>query len=122
MFLGIAANASAKGDTKLKLYYFHATVRCETCLKIEEFTKNAVNRYFDKELKSGKLEMLSLDFLEKKNEKLAKKYKVESQELILSVQKNGKEIKKINLDKIWEEIADVEKFQTYIKNQIQKYL
>ena len=82
---------SAKPNAaKVKLIYFHATSRCESCLKIEKFTEMAVNELYANELKSGKLEYSSLDFMEEKNEKLAKKYSIDSQNLILSVIAKGR--------------------------------
>ncbi len=114
---------SAKPNAaKVKLIYFHATSRCESCLKIEKFTEMAVNELYANELKSGKLEFSSLDFMEEKNEKLAKKYSIDSQNLILSVITKGKEKKWINLEAIWDKIASYEEFKSYIKDNISKYI
>ena len=82
----------------------------------------AVNELYANELKSGKLEFSSLDFMEEKNEKLAKKYSIDSQNLILSVIAKGKEKKWINLEAIWDKIASYEEFKSYIKDNISKYL
>ena len=70
---------SAKPNAaKVKLIYFHATMRCESCLKIEKFTEMAVNELYANELKSGKLEFSSLDFMEENDRIWGKKVVVES--------------------------------------------
>ncbi len=35
-------------DEVIEIYYFHATVRCESCLKIESYIHSTINQYFKK--------------------------------------------------------------------------
>ncbi len=120
--LNFTPSISKDSKAKLKISYFHATMRCEGCMQIENFLKMSINELFENEIKNGKIELLSLDFMQPENEKLAEKYKIESQELICSVIKNNKEKKWVNLDKIWDKSSNYEEFKAYIKKEINKLL
>ena len=48
--------------TKIDIYYFHRTIRCETCNSIEKNTIKALDLYFADELKDGSIEFHSIDY------------------------------------------------------------
>jgi len=51
--------AQAKEDAKgmqVVVYYFHGTMRCPTCYKLEQYSKEAIETNFKDALASGKLE------------------------------------------------------------------
>ncbi len=108
--------------TKVEVLYFHATLRCHGCLTIEENINKSINNLFEEQLKDSVLTSSSLDFLQPENEHYQDDYKFDSQTLILSLKKNGKEVKWKNLDKIWDYYSDFPKFQEYIKEEINAFL
>ncbi len=42
-------------DVKIIAYYFHGNVRCPTCHKMEQYTKEAIEKNFKDELANGLL-------------------------------------------------------------------
>jgi len=114
-------NAQNK-KARIDVLYFHATTRCHGCLVIEENIKNSMNNLFDKQLKDSLIISSSLDFLQPENEHYQDDYKFESQTLIISIKKDGKEVKWKNLDKIWDYSSDFQKFQKYIEVEINNFL
>lgn len=48
--------------SRVVVSYFHPTIRCETCLKIEALTERALREAFADELASGRLEWHVMDF------------------------------------------------------------
>ena len=104
--------------SKIDIIYFHATIRCHTCLTIEDFIKKSVWMSFEKDLKDSMITFKSLDFLQPENEHYQEKYGFDTQTLIISKRVNGKEIKWKNLDKIWDYANDFEKFKDYIIKEI----
>ncbi|MBI5326424.1 MAG: hypothetical protein HZB41_14325 [Ignavibacteriae bacterium] len=112
---------SNDNQTRIDIFYFHATIRCHTCLTIEDFIKKSVWMSFEKELKDSTILLASLDFLQPENEQFQEKYNFDTQTLIVSRKVNGIEIKWKNLDKIWDYVNDFEKFKDYIVNEIKLY-
>ncbi|TAL70535.1 MAG: hypothetical protein EPN82_02675 [Bacteroidetes bacterium] len=109
---------SKDNQTRIDVIYFHATIRCHTCLTIENNIRNSLLLEFGKELKDSTVILTSLDFLLPENEHYREKYKFDTQTLIISKKENGKEIQWKNLEKIWDFVNDFEKFKKYIKEEI----
>jgi hypothetical protein len=107
---------------EVKVLYFHATSRCQTCLKIEDYSQKTINSNFTKELEKGKITWESIDFQDEKNEHFVDEYKLETQALIVAKFKNGKQVKWKSLEKIWDLVGDFDKFQKYIKKELKSFL
>jgi len=109
-------------NIEIEVYYFHATARCEGCLKIESYTYSSLNKYFKKEINNGLIKIKSIDFLLPENEHYSQKYNFDTQTLIVSKKIDGKEIVWKNLDKIWDYSSNYSKYSRYIKNEINNLL
>ncbi len=119
--LDTAIEAKA-GDTQIKVMYFHGPTRCEGCILLESYISESVSLLYPKELKSGDYTFSSLDFLEEQNADFEKLYKIESQTLIISKIEDGKEVKWVELDKIWDYSNNFKKFKKYISVEMKKFL
>ncbi|MDD2752547.1 MAG: nitrophenyl compound nitroreductase subunit ArsF family protein [Candidatus Omnitrophica bacterium] len=107
-----------KPATKVTAYYFHGTARCPTCHKLEQYSKEAMETNFKEALASGKLEFKVVNVDEKGNEHYGKDYQLYTKSLILSLVKEGKQIKWENLDKIWEYVGNKQRFVDYVKSGV----
>jgi hypothetical protein len=117
----VLAAADAKG-MRVVAYYFHGTMRCPTCHKLEQYSKEAIETNFKDALASGTLEFKVVNVEEKANEHYASDYKLYTKSLVLSLVKDGKEIKWKNMDKIWENVRDKQRFVDYVKSGISDFL
>ena len=102
--------------------YFHGNFRCANCRNIEKYTKEAVEKYFSKELGSGKVVFRVINVETKGNEHFTDDYQLYTKSVIVSLMKGGKEAKFNNLTRIWEYLADMDAFQGYVKSEIERYL
>jgi hypothetical protein len=117
----IAPLAQAGEDAKgahVVAYYFHGTMRCPTCHKLEQYSKEAIEANFKDALASGKLEFKVVNVEDKGNEHYTNDYQLYTKSLILSLVKDGKEIKWKNMDKIWEYVGNKERFIDYVKSGV----
>ncbi len=121
-YLAVQDTGSIKPKNQVIVYYFYSNFRCSNCMKIEQYSTEAVGKYFKDEIKSGKVIFKSLNIEEKGNEHFAYDYKLYTKSLVISLIKDGKEIKYSNLAKIWEYLGNKEKFYDYVKDEINKYL
>ena len=123
--LGCAAASFAADkppDSKVYVYYFHGTMRCPTCHKLEQYSKEAVDTNFKNEVASGKLIFSSINIDERRNEHFINDYRLYTKSLVLSLVKNGKEVKSKNLNKIWEFVGDKDRFLSYVKEEVANFL
>ena len=113
---------SASLQKSVIVYYFHGNFRCTSCHRIEQYTKEAVEQYFSDELSSGKLVFSQVNVEKQDNAHFVKDYQLYTKSVVLSLVKNGNEIKYINLEKVWNYLRNKEQFFSYIKSGVEKYL
>ncbi len=111
------AEENAKG-AHVVAYYFHGTMRCPTCHKLEQYSKEAIETNFEDALASRKLEFRAVNTDDKGNEHYVSDYQLYTKSLILSLVKDGKETKWINLDNIWEYVGNKQRFINYVKSGV----
>lgn len=107
-----------KSSSKVRAYYFHGTMRCPTCYKLEQYSKEAIEANFKDALASGTLEFKVVNIDDKGNDHYATDYQLYTKSLILSLVKDGKQTKWINLDKIWEYVGNKQRFIDYVKSGV----
>ena len=114
--------AEDKPAAKVIAYYFHGTMRCPTCHKLEQYSKEAIETNFKEAIASGKLEFKVVNVEDKGNEHYGSDYQLYTKSLILSLVKDGKEIKWKNMDKIWEYVGNKQRFIDYVKSGVTDFL
>jgi len=103
-------------------YYFHGTVRCETCLKIEQQAKAVIERQFKPELDTQRLLFIPLNYDLPENAHFLLDYKLPCPSLVLVRQKDGKDVRRTLLGDTWQLVEDPVKFNAYIETEVDKFL
>ena len=109
-------------DRKVVVYYFHRTMRCATCIKLEEYSDEAIKSGFNAQLKNGKLEWKIINIEDAGNEHFENDYKLYSQSLVLVELQSGKQQRWKNLEKIWELVGMKEVYLRYVQEEVKSYL
>lgn len=118
-----APTASAeKQHPKIIAYYFHRTLRCHTCLTIEELSKQAIETGFSAELAGGLVEWRPINIEEKGNEHFEKDYDLAAQSLVLVRLENGRRTNWKNLSAVWELVGDPIAFEKYVRTELRTFL
>ncbi|MDD5691978.1 MAG: nitrophenyl compound nitroreductase subunit ArsF family protein [Candidatus Omnitrophica bacterium] len=120
--LAFAQDSGNNPATRVIAYYFHGSFRCATCHKLEQYSKEAIEINFQDALASGKLEFKAVNVEDRGNEHYSKDYQLYTKSLILSLVKDGKEIKWKNMDKIWEYVSDKKRFFDYVNEEVNNFL
>ncbi len=101
-------------------YYFHGTVRCETCLKIEQQAKAVIERQFKTELDAQRLVFKPVNYDLPENAHFLLDYKLPCPSLVLV--KNGRDDQRTLLGDTWQLVEDPVKFNAYIETEVNKFL
>lgn len=112
----------ASSNSTVTAYYFHGNFRCPTCRKLEEYSKEAIAANFKSPMDSGKLVFKKVNTEEKGNEHYVTDYQLYTKSLVLSLVKDGKEVRSKNLDKIWEYVGNKQQFQDYVRDEVAAFL
>lgn len=121
---GSAEAASAAGGpaSQVIVTYFHTTFRCPMCLQIEKYTRETVEKDFARQLASKKVLFRAIDVQEADNRHFIQDYSLYSKSVILSLVKDGKEIRWKNLPEIWKYAYNRDRFEQYIRSEIEAFL
>lgn len=122
---GLDALKGGKGKTAPSVFYatyYHGNVRCPTCVKIEAYSKEAIESGFTREIASGKVAFRMVNYDEKGNEHFKQDYALSAQSLIVSEVKAGKELRWKNLEKVWDLTYDKDKFIAYVTGEFKTFM
>ncbi len=115
--------ASTQSAThKVIAYYFHTNTRCSTCIKIEAYSKEAIEKGFADELKNGTLEMRVVNYETPENRHFMQDYKLVSKSLVLVNTVNGKKTEWTNLKMVWQLTGRKDAFLNYVRKEVRGYL
>lgn len=85
-----AQEAMKESKPKIEVYYFHATMRCPTCLAVEAQTKKTLDDNFSDDLKAGTIQLKVLNLEEKENKAITEKFGIGWSSLILYIPESNK--------------------------------
>lgn len=107
---------------KVVAYYFHTNTRCDTCIKIEAYSHEAIEEGFKNQIKDGILELRVVNYEEPENRHYIKDYKLVSKSLILVNMVDGKQTEWTNLKLVWTLVKNKEAFLNYVRGEVKNYL
>jgi hypothetical protein len=103
-------------------YYFHGTIRCETCLKIEKQAREAIERRFPVEVAEKRLVFQPVNYDKPENAHFLKDYKLPCPSLVVVRQKDGKDEKWKLLGETWTHVENPFKLNEYVESEVGEYL
>ncbi len=105
-------------DDAVVVTYFLTDVRCPTCLKIEAYTKEAVETGFADAVADGRLVWRAVNTDEPGNKHFLDDYQLATKSVVVSVRRGGNEVTWKNLEDIWYEVGVKEDFLAYIRTEV----
>ena len=112
---GVAPQAPADA---VVVTYFLTNVRCPTCLKIEAYTKEAVETGFADAVAEGRIVWRVINTDEPANKHFLDDYQLAFKAVVVSVRRGGREVKWKNLEQIWDQVGDKDEFLAYIRTEV----
>ncbi len=108
------------GESKVIVYYMHASFRCVTCNLVESMSAELVRAEFADAAKAGKIEWKAANYQE--NEQLASRYNVGGNMIIVAKFHDGKEVENRRLDRVMELANKRDAFMDYVRDAIHELL
>jgi len=118
---GAGMQRPSGGLDKVVVYYIHG-VPCITCTFIETTTAKLVRQEFAQAVPAGKMEFVSLNYLDPANAALAEKYNVGANMVIAVRFENGREAARVRMDEVMERASDAGRLAEYLRKGIQSAL
>lgn len=112
--------AEKQGEIKIVAYYFHGNQRCYTCRKIEQYSKEAIDKNFAKELTTKQVVFQPINVDQPENRHYIRDYQLVSKSLVIVRYRDGRQEKWKTLQDVWINVHNQEKFFQYVKGEIDK--
>ncbi len=109
-------------EKKVLAYYFHGNMRCDTCRKIEAYTKKAIQAGFGEALKDGSLEFRVVNVDEPDNEHFVQDYQIVTRTVVIAEFEGPRRKQWKNLEQVWKLVGNEQVFLKYIQDETGSYL
>jgi hypothetical protein len=119
--VNVASIPGAVPDVIVELYHFHGNSQCVSCVTVGAFAEQTVNRYYIRELASGKMVFGHVNYDLPENKALAGKYGVTGSSIWIGTYLNGKFTKEEDL-KVWYRLDNETEYSTYLRSVLDKRL
>ncbi len=111
--------AKIESGRRIVIYYLYDSIRCDSCRKIEAYTREAVQEGFASNMP---VEWKPLNTDKPENTHYLKDYKLISKSVVVAEFDAGKQKRWKELDRIWDLLKDKAAFKNYIREEVQEYL
>ena len=126
VFASSAENYQSRPEKKqpgtVKAYYFHGNYRCTNCKKIEQFSREAADKYFAIQLKDGSLTYQVINTDQPDNKHFIQDYQLYTKSLVIVLMQDGQQVKWKTLEKVWQHLNNKDAFLSYVKSEMEEYL
>lgn len=119
--IGPAGADPANGE-RVTVYYFHSTLRCETCLLIEAQADVTLRAEFADELSNGTLVWRPLDMHLTENKHFITDFSLGANDLVVLREKAGENPSWEKIPELWELAADPELLSHRLRAVIARFL
>lgn len=118
----VMEKSSPEPSDRVVATYFHGDRRCATCLKLEAYSREALETGFAEELGDSTLVWRTVNYDRQENKHFLNDYELFTKALILSRTRNGVEAGWKNLDKIWELVRNKDDFVKYVQDETRDFI
>lgn len=109
----------AEKGNKYLVYYFHPTARCESCINIENFTKELIETKYSR---NPSIEYKPLNIEDKENEHFKKEFNLKFSSVVI-VDAKDKSVNRFKLlDSVWSYSDNKEKMFEYVEREIEEFI
>ncbi|MGE0481714.1 MAG: nitrophenyl compound nitroreductase subunit ArsF family protein [Phycisphaerae bacterium] len=115
---GNLATAEAVAGDGIRVYYFHRTQRCHTCLMIEALARAAVLEHFAEGLAARRIVWQAINIEEPGSEHFESDFELQAQALVLTEFAQGQCVRWKNLAGVWDLVENESAFADYVRREL----
>ena len=116
------APAPSSPPAAVVAYYFHGTMRCQTCLAIERQAREAIESNFEEQIRSHQLVFHPVNLDEPQHRHFIEDFQLRTRSVVLARHKEGKPQRWKNLDQVWLLVHQPDRFHDYVTEEVALFL
>ena len=118
-----AAKPQSPASPTVTVYYLHGTHRCQSCIDMEELSRQTVKTEFAAELAAGGVVWKSLNYDEPENKHFESDFELPFPSLVFVRKADDGTQQWRRVDKTWDFIAeDPDALQAYVKKELRDWI
>ncbi len=110
---------NTRDTSTIYVYYFHGSIRCHTCVSVDEDTHKYLKQFYPEMFDNGKMAFQSLNADEDERLDLIKKYKIWGQTLLFI---KGNKVVDMTEDAFMYVTTDPDKWKNIVKENMDKLI
>lgn len=114
--------ATNRRADRIDVYYLYMMPRCQTCLDIEAFSKEAIETAFTEEIADGRVEWHAYDTGLPEYSHYWDDFKLELKSLVMLEIRNGEVLRWKICHRVWDLVEDKPAFQAYVTSELKAWL
>lgn len=100
------------------VYYFHGAARCPTCLKMEQYAREAIEDEFQVREENGRVRWLAVNYDEPAHEHFVAKYQLVASTIVIAARRANNEEVWRKLDRTWDLVGDEPAYKRYVIEEL----
>lgn len=116
---GTAAVTRPDGITVI---HFHGNNRCRTCIRIGDLARDTIDDEFGDVDNLGTIRWEQINYDEPAHAHYVMDYELVSSTVVVTLWKNGKEVKWKRLDGVWDHVSEEAAFRAYVSGGVHELL
>lgn len=117
-----SSQEASSQPTRIVVYYFHGTTRCQACLDIERMARETVYESFFGDMMEGLLEWRAVNYDIPSNAALCADFNLPYPSLVLVSEASGSTTDWKLLERTWDLVSTPDEFRAYVKSEIESLL
>ena len=115
-------NAAGSPGQKIVVYYLYFNPRCDMCINMELYSKEAVETGFPDAVKSGLVEWHAYNMDSTEHAHFWNDFQLETKSLVMVDKRDGKMRRWKDCKQIWDLVEDKSSFLAYVQREVRAYL
>lgn len=104
------------------VYFFYNDIRCDVCLRLEDYAVEALKTHFSDELASGAIQWRMLSMDDHENEHFLIDFELYSKSVVLVELEDAERVRFKNLEDIWDLVYDKPAYLEYMRTNVLDFL
>lgn len=114
------AVSQTEGD-QVRVYFFHGTTRCFTCLRMSSLLGEALQQNFPTLLDSGALQWRPINVDLPENEHYVRQFGISEHEVVLVKYRKGKQVHWRKLNELWKSVENRKALFNQVKESVEAF-
>ncbi|HEX9779034.1 MAG TPA: nitrophenyl compound nitroreductase subunit ArsF family protein, partial [Geopsychrobacteraceae bacterium] len=121
LFLHPADSFAETEEEQIRVYFFHGTIRCYSCLRMSSLLGEALQQDFSNLLDSGVLQWRPVNIELAESAHYLREFGVSEHDVVLVKYRKGKPVRWVKLNDLWKNVERRKVLFSHVKERVETF-